>query len=153
MFTTYSVFLDASADPRMRSKCRVVNAPMPKHPLNKCIASVCLLAYIIAAKFCDGLSLYGLEKTLKRYGGDISRTSLANWVIRLGGKLEPLVALRAGAIHYSLVETCKANDINPEAYYRYILPRIPEADTVEKWGALLPWNVKAVLQKNSAKKS
>ena len=88
-----AVFLDDNADPRMTSKRRVVNAPMPKHPLNKCIASVCLLAYIIVAKFCDGLSLYGLEKTLKRYGGDISRTSLANWVIRLGGKLALLVEL------------------------------------------------------------
>ena len=365
-----------------RPQRRVVAAKRPQHPLKKCIASINLLTYIVIAKYCDGLSLYGLEKILKRYGGDITRTAMANWVIRLSAELQPLVNLardhqlsydylqmdetriqvlkephkspqsdqwmwvskggppdkpvvlfdydpsrsaevparllegfqgylqcdgmgsydaiwhrkglqqlgcfdharrkfkeaikgqaknkkagpsladiglgkinalyrleraikdesvaeryaqrqkialplladikcwleknlvktdkggltykaiyyalnqwdklvrycndgrfaisnagaenairpfavgrrrwlfcdtpkgaKAGAIHYSLVETCKANDVNPEAYYRYILARIPEADTVEKWEALLPWNVKAVLQKNSAEKS
>ncbi|MFT5083154.1 MAG: transposase [Lentisphaeria bacterium] len=39
---------------------------------------------------------------------------------------------KGSAIHYSLIETAKANDINPDEYYHYILPRIAEADTVEK---------------------
>jgi transposase len=47
-------------------------AALPKHPLNKCIASISLLAYIIVSKYCDGLPLYGLEAILKRYGGDHS---------------------------------------------------------------------------------
>ena len=54
----------------------------------------------------------------------------------------------ASAVHYSLVETAKANGLAPDEYYRYILPKLPEADTVEKMEALLPWNVKAALQKN-----
>ena len=29
------------------------------------------------------LPLYRLEKILKRYGGQITRTTLANWIIRL----------------------------------------------------------------------
>ena len=56
----------------------------------------------------------------------------------------------ASAIHFSLIETAKANGINPDEYYRYILAHIPQAETVEQWEALLPWNVKAALQKNSA---
>ena len=56
----------------------------------------------------------------------------------------------ASAIHYSLVQTCKANDIEPYKYYCYILSRLAYADTVEKWEELLPWRVKAVLEKNSA---
>jgi len=56
----------------------------------------------------------------------------------------------ASAIHYSLVQTCKANDIEPYKYYCYILSRLAYADTVEKWEALLPWRVKAALEKNSA---
>lgn len=356
---------------------RIVAAKRPLHPLKKCIASIHLLTYIIIAKYCDGVSLYGLESTLKRYGGEITRTAMANWVIRLSLELQPLVNLardhqllydylqmdetrvkvlkepgkspqsdkwmwvskggppdkpvilfdydssrgakvvarllegyrgnvqcdglssydvichknglvqlgcfdharrkfkdaikvqpkkkgggpsvadiglkkinalyrlerkikdksaveryafrqkiavplladlkrwldsklikaekggltykaiyyalnqwdklvrycddgrfeisnagaenairpfavgrrrwlfcdtpqgaHASAIHYSLIETCKANGVCPEAYYNYILPRIAEADTVEKWEALLPWNVKAALQKN-----
>ncbi len=72
---------------------RIKAAEPPKHPLNKCIASISLLAYIIVSKFCDGLPLYGLETILKRYGGDITRTSMANWVIRLAIELQPLINL------------------------------------------------------------
>lgn len=72
---------------------RINAAEPPKHPLNKCIASISLLAYIIVSKFCDGLALYGLETILKRYGGDITRTSMANWVIRLATELQPLINL------------------------------------------------------------
>ncbi len=68
-------------------------AKPPKHPLNKCIASINLLAYIIVSKYCDGLPLYGLETILKRYGGQITRTSMANWVIRLATQLQPLIHL------------------------------------------------------------
>ena len=54
------------------------------HPLGKCIASVSLLAYILTAKYADTLSLlYRLEKILARYSSHISRTAMANWIIRL----------------------------------------------------------------------
>ena len=68
-------------------------AEQPKHPLNKCIASISLLAYVIVSKYCDGLPLYGIEGILKRYGGDITRASLANWVIRLSVELQALINL------------------------------------------------------------
>ena len=55
----------------------------------------------------------------------------------------------ASAVHYSLIETCKANGLNPDEYYREILAKLPYADTVEKWEALLPWNVKANFEKKS----
>ena len=54
----------------------------------------------------------------------------------------------ASAIHYSLIEMSKANGIYQGEYYRYILPRIAEADTVNKWEALLPWNASVARQKN-----
>ncbi|ECU9164240.1 IS66 family transposase, partial [Salmonella enterica subsp. enterica serovar Newport str. CFSAN000599] len=45
-----------------------------------------------------------------------------------------------GAMVYSLIETCKLNGINPEAYLRHILSLLPEwpANRVSE---LLPWNV------------
>ena len=55
----------------------------------------------------------------------------------------------ASAVHYSLVEMAKANGLKPDEYYRYILERLPYAETVEDMEALLPWNVKAALEKNS----
>ena len=82
-----AVFIDEDVDSQTQSPRRIVAAKLPKHPLNKCIASISLLAYIVVSKYCDGLSLYGLETIIKRYGGDITRTSMANWMIRLGLEL------------------------------------------------------------------
>jgi len=63
------------------------------HPLGKCIASVQLLAYVLVAKYADALPLYRLEHILKRYGGSISRTTMANWIIRLDDVFKPLINL------------------------------------------------------------
>ena len=49
---------------------------------------------------------------------------------------------QASAIHYSLIETAKANGLEPYAYLTQILKVLPYADTVEKIEALLPWNFK-----------
>ncbi|MBO1520720.1 transposase domain-containing protein [Oceanisphaera sp. DM8] len=45
------------------------------------------------------------------------------------------------AARYSLIETAKANNLDPQAYIKHILDRIAVADTLEKLEALLPWNV------------
>ena len=49
---------------------------------------------------------------------------------------------QASAIHYSLIETAKANGLEPCAYLTHVLKALPYADTVEKIEALLPWNLK-----------
>jgi hypothetical protein len=56
---------------------------------------------------------------------------------------------RASATSYSLVETAKANRLEPSKYIQYLLDRIAEADTLEKLEALLPWN--ADLERTSKK--
>ncbi len=48
----------------------------------------------------------------------------------------------ASGIFYSLIETAKANGIEPYAYLYHIFKALPYADTVEKVEALLPWNAK-----------
>lgn len=72
---------------------QIIAAPRPVHPLNKCFAHTSLLAYIIVAKYADGLPLYRLEGILKRYGHPVSRTNMANWVIRLDEVFKPLINL------------------------------------------------------------
>ena len=47
----------------------------------------------------------------------------------------------ASATCYSLIETAKANNLEPYAYILHILNHIGAADTLEKIEALLPWNV------------
>lgn len=71
----------------------IVSAKRPVHPLGKSIASIALLAYIIVSKYADALPLYRLENILKRYGGRISRTTMANWIIRLDDVFKPLINL------------------------------------------------------------
>lgn len=63
---------------------RIVVAEQPKHPVPKAMGSVNLMTYIIISKYADGLPLYRLENIIKsRYGGDITRATMANWVIAL----------------------------------------------------------------------
>ena len=72
---------------------RILAATRPIHPLGKCTATTSLLAYIITSKYADGLPLYRLEHMLKRLGHEISRTSMAHWVIRLDDVFKPLINL------------------------------------------------------------
>jgi len=48
---------------------------------------------------------------------------------------------RASALLYSLIETAKANNLEPYGYLRYIFTRLPLATTQEDYKALLPWNI------------
>ena len=47
----------------------------------------------------------------------------------------------ASANLYSLIETAKANGLEPYAYLRYLFTELPKADTVEVIEALLPYNL------------
>lgn len=72
---------------------RIVAAPRSAHPLGKCIATPSLLAYLITSKYADGLPLYRQEQMLKRLGHEVSRTSMAHWIIRLNDVFKPLINL------------------------------------------------------------
>ena len=51
----------------------------------------------------------------------------------------------ASANLYSLVETARANGLNPYAYLKHVFTEPPKATTVEAIEALLPWNVEQKL--------
>ncbi|MEE7445750.1 IS66 family transposase [Vibrio cholerae] len=71
----------------------IIAANRPVHPLGKCIATPSLLGYIITSKYADGLPLYRLEQMFKRLGQEVSRTSMAHWIIRLDEVFQPLMNL------------------------------------------------------------
>lgn len=72
---------------------QIIAATRAAHPLGKCIATTSLLSYIITSKYADGLPLHRLEQMIKRLGHDLSRTNMANWVIRLDEVFRPLIHL------------------------------------------------------------
>ena len=47
----------------------------------------------------------------------------------------------ASALLYSLIETSKANKLEPYAYLRYIFELLPLATSLEDYEKLLPWNL------------
>ncbi len=51
--------------------------------------------------------------------------------------------VKASANLYSLIETAKANGLEPYAYLRYVFTKLPKANTVEAIEALLPGNLAA----------
>jgi transposase len=49
--------------------------------------------------------------------------------------------VQASANLYSLIETAKANGLEPYAYLRHLFTELPKAETVEAIEALLPGNL------------
>ncbi|MBX3670302.1 MAG: IS66 family transposase [Rhodocyclaceae bacterium] len=48
----------------------------------------------------------------------------------------------ASATLYSLLETAKANSIEPYVWLRHVLSRLPHATSLQDYEALLPWNLR-----------
>jgi transposase len=49
----------------------------------------------------------------------------------------------ASAVMYSLIETAKANGIEPQEYLYRLFESLPHVKSREKLEALLPWNIKS----------
>ena len=47
----------------------------------------------------------------------------------------------ASALLYSLIETAKANKLEPYAYLRFIFEKLPTAKSLQDYESLLPWNL------------
>jgi len=83
----------------------IIVAPMPAQPLPKSIAGPSLAAFVAIMKYGDGLPLYRVEKILARYGLDVTRTTLAAWMIRLAELILPLIKLlHATQVSYDVMQ-------------------------------------------------
>jgi transposase len=56
------------------------------------------------------------------------------------------VGAQASANLFTLVMTCRANEVEPFAYLNYLFEHLPMATTLEALEALLPWNVRPILE-------
>jgi transposase len=60
----------------------IITAPMPVPALPGSIASSSAIAHVMTEKFVKGLPLYRQEKDWERMGVEISRQTMANWMIQ-----------------------------------------------------------------------
>ena len=67
----------------------------PPHPqiLPKSLAAPGLLAHVVTTKFADSIPLYRQEKQFARLGLDLSRATMAGWLIRLSEACEKVTNL------------------------------------------------------------
>lgn len=59
-----------------------------------------------------------------------------NWLFA-----DSVAGAHANAIMYSLVETAKANGLNPFSYLTYVIETMPTLQTADEVQSLLPWNM------------
>jgi len=71
----------------------IKTAPLPAQPIPKSMASPGLLAHITVSKYQDALPLYRQETILQRIGVELPRATLANWMIKAGHLVQPLINL------------------------------------------------------------
>lgn len=68
----------------------VTAAPIPAAVIDGGLAAPGLLAWVTTQKYLDHLPLYRIEKISQRQGVGIARSTLAEWVGRVGVALQPL---------------------------------------------------------------
>ena len=71
---------------------RVIEAPAPTRPVERCLAGPALLAHVLISKYGDHLPLYRQSEIYARQGVDIGRSTLAGWVGAATELLTPLLA-------------------------------------------------------------
>ena len=68
-------------------------ASMPPQAIPKSMASPSALAYIATAKYEDALPLYRQSKIFERLDIDLPRSTLADWMVKAGELVKPLMNL------------------------------------------------------------
>jgi transposase len=68
----------------------IKQAPVPNSVIPKGYATPSLLSQIITSKYQFGLPLYRQETMFKQYGIELSRKTMADWIIKTATLLEPL---------------------------------------------------------------
>jgi transposase len=83
----------------------IKTAPLPAQAIPKSLASPGLLAHVAVSKYQDALPLYRQETILRRIGVDLSRATLANWMIKTGSLVQPIInLLRDRLLDYDILQ-------------------------------------------------
>lgn len=111
---------------------KILKVP-PKSPVAKAISYMLKNWHALTAYLEDGrleIDNNRSERSIKPFV--IGRK---NWLFHGNGK-----GAHAGAVLYSLIETCKYHQVDVFSYFKYVLVNIKKAKTVENLEKLLPYN-------------
>jgi transposase len=67
--------------------------PAPARIIPKGLLTETALAWVVTSKYQDSLPLYRQAALLSRFGGDLSRTTLAASMVRIGQAVQPIINL------------------------------------------------------------
>ena len=116
----------------------VVEAAAPSRPIDRDIVGQGLLAPVLTSKYDEHTPLCRQTEILSRYGVDLSRALLSNWVDACCRLMAPLNdVLNRYVID---IGTCKLNGIDTQADLRHIMTVLMEWP-FNRVAELLPWNV------------
>ena len=73
-------------------------APPPPQLIPKSMATEGLVAHIAVSKFTDALPLYRQQKMFNRLGVELSRATMANWLVQAAERCKPLIDLMENQI-------------------------------------------------------
>lgn len=103
-----------------------------------------LLAYVVTAKYQDALPLHRQEKIFNRHGVELTRQTLANWIIKCSQALEPVLehmerTLRAAPVILMDETTVQVNKEEGKAAssqsYMWIRRALAPPDDTQRHGA------------------
>jgi transposase len=67
--------------------------PAPARIIPKGLLTASALAWVVSSKYMDALPLYRQAALLGRFGGDLSRATLAASIVKVGGAVQPIINL------------------------------------------------------------
>jgi len=95
----------------------VKQAPMPPRPIEKGIPGPSLLAHVIVSKYVDHLPLYRQNRIFARFGIELARSTLCDWIAVCVEELEPIVAeLRRRIVAARIVQADETRIVVLENY-------------------------------------
>jgi transposase len=87
-------------------QANVVIAQRLPEPIEKGLPGPGLMAHVAVSKYADHLPLYRQEGIFKRYGVDLSRSTMCDWMAAAAGLLAPIVkAMLARVLMSEVVQT------------------------------------------------
>ncbi len=80
-------------------------AKLPPQPIPGSIASPGTIAHVVVGKYINSMPLYRQEQEFKRLDIPLNRSTLANWMIKAGLLIQPLINLmRDSMLDYDIVQ-------------------------------------------------